>query len=107
MKFTVKDTLTEKEIRDVFNSVIKDGLASQAMGTFTGGVFLVALALNLGASNTVIGLLAAIPLLTQLLQIPSIYIVEKIQLRRTICVYASLLSRVFWLLIALIPNFTT
>jgi len=32
--------------------------------------------LKLGASNTVIGLLAAIPALAQLVQIPSIYLVE-------------------------------
>jgi len=103
MKFTVKDTLTEEETKSGLNSVIKDGLASQSMATFTGGVFLVAFALKLGASNVVIGLLAAIPPLMQLLQIPSIYLVEKIRIRRTICVYASMVSRIFWLLIALIP----
>ena len=41
--------------------------------TFTGSVFLVVYALKLGASNVTIGLLAAIPLLTQLIQIPSIF----------------------------------
>jgi len=105
MRFTVKDTLTEEEIQKGLRAVIKDGLASQAMITLTGGVFLVAFALKLGASNKVIGLLAGIPPLMQLVQIPAIYLVEKYGVRRAICVYASLLSRIFWLLIALIPFF--
>jgi len=54
-----------------------DGLTTQAIATLTGGVFLVAFALKLGASNLVIGILAAIPPLGQLIQIPAIYIVEK------------------------------
>jgi len=52
MGFVVKDTLTEEEIQSGLRNVIKDGLTSQTMGTLTGGVFLVAFALKLGASNT-------------------------------------------------------
>ncbi len=102
-RFTVKDNLTEEEVQSGLRSVIKDGLTTQTMGTLTGGVFLVAFALMLGASNMVIGLLAAIPSLAQLIQIPAIYIVEKYRIRRAICVYSTALSRIFWLVIALIP----
>ena len=52
MGFVVKDTLTEEEIQSGLRNVIKDGLTSQTTGTLTGGVFLVAFALKLGASNT-------------------------------------------------------
>jgi MFS family permease len=100
MKFVSKDTLTEEEVESGLRAIIKDGLTSQAMVTFTGGAFLVAFALKLGASNLVIGLLAAIPPLMQLLQIPSIFLVEKIRNRRAISVYASAMSRTMWLLIA-------
>ncbi|ODS37077.1 MAG: MFS transporter [Candidatus Altiarchaeales archaeon WOR_SM1_86-2] len=103
MKFPVKDTLTEEEVENGLRSVIKDGLTTQTMVTLTGGVFLVAFALKLGASNIVIGLLAAIPPLAHLIQIPAIYLVEKYRVRRAITVYAAALSRIFWLLIALIP----
>ncbi|MBK5190847.1 MAG: MFS transporter [Methanosarcinales archaeon] len=103
MRFAVKDTLTEKEIQSGLRAVIKDGLATQTMVTLTGGVFLVAFALKLGASNLMIGLLAAIPPLAQLIQIPSIYLVEKYRIRRAITVYATASSRIFWLVIALIP----
>ncbi|HIE32119.1 MAG TPA: MFS transporter, partial [Methanosarcinales archaeon] len=103
MRFAVKDTLTEEEIQSGLRSIIKDGLATQMMVTLTGGVFLVAFALKLGASNTIIGLLAAIPPLAQLIQIPSVYLIEKYRVRRAICVYATFLSRILWLIIALIP----
>ena len=103
MRPAVKDTLTEEEIQSGLRSVIRDGMASTAMVTLTGGAFLVAFALKLGASNLVIGLLAAIPPLAQLLQIPSIYLVEKIRNRRAISMTASTGGRVFWLLIASIP----
>jgi MFS family permease len=103
MTFTIKDTLTEAEVQSGLRAVIRDGLASQVMVTFTGGVFLVAYALKLGASNVTIGLLAAIPPLTQLIQIPSILLVERIRKRRLISMFGSASSRIFWLLIAVSP----
>ncbi len=103
MRFPVKDSLTQEEIKSGLKNVIRDGLTTQAMATLTGGVFLVAFVLKLGASNLIIGILAAIPPLMQLIQIPSIYLVEKYRSRRAISIYASAVSRIFWLLIALIP----
>jgi len=52
MRLPAKDRLTDEEIQSGLRTVIKDGLASQAMATLTMGVFLVAFALKLGASNT-------------------------------------------------------
>jgi MFS family permease len=75
------------------------------MITLTGGAFLAAFALKLGASNMIIGVLAAIPPLAQLIQLPSLYLVERVRNRRGISVYASAAGRLFWLLIALIPFF--
>jgi len=103
MTFTVKDRLTEAEVQSGLRAVIWDGLASQVMVTFTGGAFLVAYALKLGASNVTIGLLAAIPPLTQLIQIPSILLVERVRKRRLISMFGSASSRIFWLLIAVSP----
>jgi MFS family permease len=103
MWFRAEETLTESRIEFALKNVIRDGVASQAMGTLTGGAFLVAFAVKLGASNFVIGLLAAIGPLAQLLQLPSIFIVEKIRNRRFITVAAAALSRICWLIIALSP----
>jgi len=82
-------------------NVIRDGIASQAMGVCTGGVFLVALAVELGASNLVVGFLAAIPPLLQLIQLPAIFLIEKVQNRRAIAVTSAFISRLPWLLVAL------
>ena len=103
MKFPAKDSLTEGELKSGLKNVIMDGLTTQAIATLTGGVFLVAFALKLGASNLTIGILAAIPPLGQLIQLPAIYIVEKYRVRKEICILSTALSRSFWLLIALIP----
>ncbi|WP_292517370.1 MFS transporter [Methanoculleus sp.] len=105
MVFETKESLTDEEIRHGLKLVIRDGLATQAMVTLTGGIFLVAFALQLGASNTVIGLLAAIPPLAELLQIPSIYIVDRVRKRRLVVVAASLGARLCWIPIILIPFF--
>lgn len=105
MLSAVKEDLKEEEVLSGLRAVIKDGIASQAMVTFTGGAFLVAFALKLGASNVVIGLLAAIPPLAQLIQIPSIFLVEKIRKRRSISMFGSGVSRLFWLFIAVTPLF--
>jgi MFS family permease len=96
-----QESLNEADVEKGLKAVFNDGLASQAMVTMTGGVFLAAFALQLGAPNVIIGLLAAIPPLLQLVQLPSIFIVEKIQNRRAICVWTSILSRLPWLLVAL------
>lgn len=103
MSLKPREILTTEEIKLGLHYVVKDSLASQTMLTLTGGVFLVAFGLKLGASNTIIGLLAAIAPLTQLIQIPSIYLVEKFRRRRAIAVFSALSSRFFLLLIALIP----
>lgn len=97
------ESLTENQVQSGLAYVIKDGVASQAMGILTGGAFLVAFAVKLDASNLVIGLLAAIGPLSQLLQLPAIFLVEKVRNRRAITVFSAALSRLCWLLVALIP----
>lgn len=75
------------------------------MVVLSGGVFLVALVLQLGASNLVVGLLAAIPPLGNLLQVAEIFLVEKVRNRRLIAVVTAATSRTMWLGIAAIPFF--
>ena len=101
--FKTEQALSEEQLHSAYKNIIRDGMASQAMGTLTGGAFLVAFAVKLGASNLVIGLLAAIGPLSQLLQLPSIFLVEKVRNRRLITVVALVLSRLCWLVIAVSP----
>ncbi|MHC4329282.1 MAG: MFS transporter [Planctomycetota bacterium] len=103
MWFKTEENLTDQQTKAGLGYVIKDGVSSQAMGILTGGAFLTAFAIKLGASNMVIGLLAAIGPLSQLLQLPSVVLIEKIRNRKAIVVAAAALARACWLLIALIP----
>ena len=98
-----KETLSEDDVTKGLSFIIREGLAAQAMVTLTSGIFLVAFGLQLGASNTVIGLLAAIPPLTELIQMPAISVVENVRNRRLVCVGTSIVARLFWIVIALIP----
>ncbi|MDY6843900.1 MAG: MFS transporter [Thermodesulfobacteriota bacterium] len=83
--------------------LLYDGVCSQVMGVLTGGAFLVAFALMLGASNKVIGLIAALGPITQLLQIPTIYLVDYVRLRKALVVISSFFSRTFWFVVATLP----
>ena len=84
MVFELKEQLSEQEVKWGLGYVIKDGIASQSMGILTGGAFLVAFAIKLGASNLTIGLLAAIGPLSQLVQLPAIALVERVRNRRAL-----------------------
>ncbi len=84
-------------------ALLYEGVCSQLMDTLTSGAFLVAFALLMGASNTVVGLLAAVSPLTQLLQLPAIYLVDRTPTHKKLVVLTSLLSRVSWLVVAIIP----
>jgi len=95
--------LTPDEVERGLSNIIYDGLTTHAFVTLTSGIFLIAFALDLGASNIVIGLLAAIPPLAELVQIPAVGLIEKIRNRRLVTVSASIASRGLWLLVALIP----
>jgi MFS family permease len=95
--------LTSEETEKALDKMVKQGVTVQVKTTFTESVFLVGFALLLQAPNTVIGILAAIPSVTQLLQIPSIFLLEKYRNRRKLNTYTQLGNRLGILLMALIP----
>jgi MFS family permease len=103
MTLKPKPSLTEDEIKKGLKLVIGDGLAAEAMTTFTGGAFLVAMALLMGASNFQIGLLASLPTFTNLFQLASIWLVRKFNNRRAVAVVCALLARVPLLIIGILP----
>lgn len=93
MALRPKEILSEAEVARGLRMGIGDGLASEAMTTLTGGAFLVALALLLGASNFEIGLLAALPTVTNIFQLLSIWLVRRFSNRRVISIVCSVLAR--------------
>jgi len=66
---------------------------SGGAAALTTGVILTALALHLGASTVMIGLLASAPFLAQLLQVPAIGLVERLRTRKKIAVLTSIAGR--------------
>jgi MFS family permease len=108
MNFKPAESLTQQEINKGLNLVIKDGLAAEAMTALTGGTFLVAMALQLGASNFQIGLLAALPTLTNVFQLLAIWLVQKYNNRRAVAVITNFIARFPLLIIGILPFlFTT
>jgi MFS family permease len=94
------DGLSDAERTRGMQLVLADGLTTQAMETMAGGVFLTAFAVALGASNLTIGILAAIPALAQLMQVPGVVLVERLRARRFLVVLGAGVGRVAMVLLA-------
>src|SRR5687768_11708874 len=103
MNFRTSAHLNPLQVQTGLKYIVKDGVASEVMTNLTGGTFLIAMALHLGASNFQIGLLAALPLLTNVFQLISVYLVKRFQNRRAIAVITSFIARIALLIIGLIP----
>ncbi|MEO1237021.1 MAG: MFS transporter [Planctomycetota bacterium] len=97
------DGVDEAQTRRGLRALMGDGVCSQTMGVLTGGAFLVALALQLGASNATIGLLAAIGPATQVLQIPAVFVVDRLRRRKLLVVGCSVVGRTGLLSLAFVP----
>ncbi|MBL8659298.1 MAG: MFS transporter [Rhodospirillales bacterium] len=92
-RFPYREVTSEADLKAGLRVMVEDGLASQAMATLTTGPFLVAFALSVGANNVAVGLLAALPFLTQFFQLPAVLLVETVRRRRAICIVGEALSR--------------
>jgi MFS family permease len=103
MKFSPTTNLNPEQVKSGLAYVTKDGLFTEAMVAFTGGTFLVAMAMQMGATNFQIGLLAALPTLCNLFQLLSIWLVQKFRNRRLISTICSFLARFPLFIIAVLP----
>lgn len=101
------DDAEARELDRATAFLMVDGAAATAVVAVTSGIVLAAFALYLGASNSVIGLLAALPFLTQLVQAPAVPLIEKLRRRRVIAVTGAFLARLalpVLAFIALVPD---
>ena len=86
------------------NFSIIDGALSAVMGSLAGGIFLMGFALKfLKAEPQQIGILAALPMFANLVQIFGSYIIEKTGKKKTLCLLSVLVSRLLWILIIILP----
>jgi MFS family permease len=98
-----KPTLSDQDVRHGLRMMTWEGIASLAMFSITTSGLLAGFVLALGANNLQIGILAAIPFIMQLLQIPSLWLVEQLRWRKAISVLSWLPAQLIWVLVALIP----
>jgi MFS family permease len=95
--------LSQRQITHGLDLVIKEGMVTEAMTALTGGTFLVALALLLGASNVQIGVLAALPSFSSIFQLVAIWLLQKYNNRRGIAVICNMCARIPLLVIGILP----
>lgn len=99
-RFAPRDSLSPGEVEEGLVWLHRNGIGAQIMDSLTVGAFLTAFALELGATNAVIGLLAAIPHFTQIAQLAGVYITDQVRNRRVVSLAFTSLSRPMYLLMA-------
>jgi MFS family permease len=90
----------DDRLNDSIPWIVRNGIGIQLMETLSVGAILTAFAIKLGASNFVIGLLAAIPHLSQLAQISAMYVVDRVPSRRKVYTWSGIVARPMFLVIA-------
>jgi MFS family permease len=103
--FQPRPTISDKELKAGLRWWTWEGTVSLGFNSITTSGFLAAFALALGANNLQIGILASIPFIMQIIQIPSIWLVEKLRKRKALAVATWYPAQMLWFPIALIPIF--
>ncbi len=95
--------ISEQQLTAGLRWLTWEGVVSMGFSSIIGSGFLAAFALALGASNFQIGLLAATPTITQILQIAAIFLIEKFRRRKVITILTWIWAQLLWFPIAVIP----
>ncbi len=106
-RFAPKDSIPPRELESGLVWLQRNAVLGKIMNTLTVGAFLTAFALQMGASNVVIGVLAAVPQLGNVGQLLGVYLIERLRARRAICIGFGMVVRPMLLLISasvLIPK---
>jgi len=98
-----ENVLTQEEIEHGLQMMTWQGINAQVKISLTESVFLVGFALALNAPNTLIGVLAAIPFIAQLLQIPSVYLIHRAGKRKNFNIITQIGNRFAIYGMAIIP----
>ncbi len=96
-------TLSECDVQRGQFMLRWEGVLSGAVFSLGSGGFMAAYALALGANNLQVGILAALPFVFQVLQLPSILVIEKFRTRKAIGLPAWFVAQLMWLPIGAVP----
>ena len=91
-----------RTLRASLDASIAEGAAAEVFGACAGGAVLTGWALFLGASPVVIGLLGALPLAAQIVQLPAAWLTQHVGAKR-LAVAAIGASRLAWLPLIAVP----
>ncbi|HYG55984.1 MAG TPA: MFS transporter [Burkholderiales bacterium] len=97
------ETITAEDLARGRRAMVHDAAWATLVGALYGGVILVGFALELGATPFVIGLIAAIPFLAQVAQLPAVVLIERLRQRRKLAVLVVTAARLLILSLALLP----
>ena len=96
-------TLSEQDVQRTLRLMRWDNVAAAALFSLGSGGFMAAYALALGANNLQVGLLAALPPMSQVIQLPAILAIERFRVRKAIGLPAWFLAQLMWLPIGAVP----
>jgi MFS family permease len=89
-------------LRASLDASVAEGAAAEVFGACAGGAVLTAWALYLGASPVVIGLLAALPVAAQMVQLPAAWLTQRVG-AKPLAIAAIGASRLVWLPLVAMP----
>ena len=95
--------IDDDSLRRGLRAFQSDGVCSQVRDSLLSGPLLVGYALLLGASNVGVGALSALGPATQVLQLPTVALIERWRARKAICWWAAFVARVTWLGVLVVP----
>jgi MFS family permease len=99
---SISPARTPSSLRASLTASVAEGAAAEVFGACAGGAVVTGWALHLGASPATIGLLAAVPVAAQVVQIPAAWLTQRVGAKR-LAVAAIGASRLVWLPLAAIP----
>ena len=102
MHRAVNKKILRSELKKGLRDATFDGSLYSVMTSLTNGVFLTGFALALGATHFQIGVIASLPLLAPVFQLPASPLLTRRRLRK-VCLWASFWGRSVWGGIALLP----
>jgi hypothetical protein len=81
---------------------IYDGMFANVFATLTGGVFLTGFAPYIGMDEFMIGLVASMPFLVTVFQLPASYLIKKNGRRKAVSYWGAALARVIWIPVVIV-----
>ncbi|MBI5480701.1 MAG: MFS transporter [Deltaproteobacteria bacterium] len=92
--------VTATDVERAVPWIVRDATFAELMNVLTSGTLLCAFAVALGASNTVVGLIAGIAPLCQVLQLSATAVVETLRARKAMALVSAVVGRTMWLAVA-------